>query len=69
MPTAIENRLDMLVQEIHEIKEELIKQKIEKASTAMGRINIWKSLGSNISPKWDHVKAVDEIVQQREKLG
>lgn len=67
MPTTIEYRLDMLVHEIHEIKKELIKQKMEKVSTAMGKTNVWKSLGNRISEKWDHISAVEEIVQQREK--
>ena len=67
MSITIEHRLDMLVHEIHEIKKELIKQKMEKVSTALGKINVWKSLGNRISEKWDHISAVDEIVQQREK--
>jgi uncharacterized protein YqgV (UPF0045/DUF77 family) len=67
MPTTIEHRLDILVHEIHEIKKELIKQKMEKVSTAMGKINVWKSLGNRISEKWDRISSVDEIVQQREK--
>jgi len=67
MPTKIEHRLDMLVHEIREIKKELINQRMEKVSTVRGKINVWKSLGNRISKKWDHISAVDEIIQQREK--
>lgn len=68
MPNALEQRLDLLVHELSEIKKELITQKTRQGATRNGRIQNWKSLGSRISRKWDHVSAIDEIREQREKF-
>lgn len=68
MPTTIEQKLDMLVHEINEIKKELIMQKIQKTVAEAGKISHWHMLGGKISEKWDQVTAVDEIRQQREKV-
>jgi hypothetical protein len=67
MPNAIEQRLDLLVHELSEIKKELIMQKTQQSGTTDGRLKNWKSLGSRISQRWDHVSAIDEIHDQREK--
>ena len=68
MPTAIEQRLDRLVHELNEIKKEMILQKVQQAATTAGKINAWKSLSRKISARWDHVSAVDEIRQQRDRV-
>mgnify|MGYP001614918674 CR=1 FL=1 len=67
MPTTIEQKLDMLVHEINEIKKELIMQKIQKVVANAGKISHWQMLGGKISEKWDQITAVEEIRQQREK--
>jgi hypothetical protein len=67
MSNILENRLANLIHEIKEIKKELIFQKIEKSGTARERMDAWKTLGSEISSKWDNISAVTEIAQQREK--
>jgi len=64
----MEQRLDMLVHELNEIKKEVILQKMQPAVRAVGKINAWKSLGEKISIRWDHVSAVDEIRQQRGRV-
>ena len=68
MPTAIEQRLDKLVHELNEIKKEMILQKVQQASSIVGRISAWKSLSRKISGQWDHISAVDEIRQQRDGI-
>jgi len=68
MPTAIEQRLDRLVHELNEIKKEMILQKVQQAATTAGQITAWKSLSGKISARWDHVSAVDEIKQQRDRI-
>jgi len=67
VPTAIERRLDNLVHELSEIKKEMILQKVQPAVRAVRKINVWKSLGEKISVRWDHVSAVDETRQQRDR--
>jgi hypothetical protein len=68
MPTAMEERLDRVVHELNEIKKEMIRQKVQSAVRTARKINAWKSLGEKISVKWDHVSAVDEIRQQRDRI-
>ena len=68
MPTAMEQRLDMLIHELNEIKKEMILLRAQPAIRADRKINAWKSLGEKISVKWDHVSAVDEIRQQRDRV-
>lgn len=66
MPTAMEQRLDKMVQDLNEIKKEMILKKIQQVSVKAGKIDAWKSLGGRISARWDHVSAVEEIKQQRD---
>ena len=68
MPNAIEQRLDLLVHEISEIKKELLMQKIQSITLSTGNVKNWKSLGEAISQRWDDFSAVDEIRDQREKV-
>jgi len=68
MPTAMEQRLDRVVRELNEIKKEMILLKMQPTVRADRKINAWKSLGEKISVKWDHVSAVDEIRQQRDRV-
>jgi hypothetical protein len=68
MPTAMEQRLDRVVHELNEIKKEMILQKVQPAVSAGRKISAWKSLGEKISVRWDHVSAVDEIRQQRDRV-
>ena len=68
MPTAIEQRLDNLVHELNEIKKEIILQKVQQAAATGGRISVWKSLSGRVSARWDHIAAVDEIRQQRDRI-
>ncbi len=68
MPTAMEQRLDRVVHELNEIKKEMILQKLQPAVRAVRKSNAWKSLGEKISVRWDHVSAVDEIRQQRDRV-
>ena len=68
MSTAIEQRLDRLVHELNEIKKEIILQKMQQAAATVGKIKSWKSLSGRISARWDHVSAVDEIKQQRDRI-
>lgn len=66
--TAMEQRLDRVVHELNEIKKKMILQKVRPTVRAVRQINVWKSLGEKISVKWDHVSAVDEIRQQRDRV-
>jgi len=68
MPTAMEQRLDRVGRELNEIKKEMILLKVQPAGRAVRKITAWKSLGEKISARWDHVSAVDEIRQQRERV-
>ena len=68
MPTAIEHRLDKLVHELNEIKKEMILQKVQQTATTVGKISAWKSLSGRIAARWDHVSAIDEIRQQRDRI-
>ena len=67
MPTAMEQRLDRLVHELNEIKKEVILQKVRSTVSATRKIDARKSLAEKISVRWDHVSAVDEIRQQRDR--
>ncbi len=68
MPMTVERRLGKLIHEIKEIKKELILDKSNKIISAQNKINSWDSLAKKISCKWDKISAVDEIIQQREKM-
>jgi hypothetical protein len=68
MPTAMEQRLDRLVHELNEIKKEMILQKMQPAVRGVRKFDTWKSLGEKVSLRWDHVSAVDEIRQQRDRV-
>jgi hypothetical protein len=68
MPTAMEQRLDRVVHELNEIRKEMILQKVRPIVSAARKSNAWKSLGEKISVKWDHVSAIDEIRQQRDRV-
>jgi hypothetical protein len=68
MPTAMEQRLDRVVHELNEIRKEMILLKVQPAVRAVRKSNAWKSLGEKISVRWDHVSAVDEIRQQRDRV-
>lgn len=68
MPTATERRLDRLVHELSAIKKEMILQKIQQVAATAGKINTWESLSERISARWDHVPAVEEIRQQRDRV-
>jgi hypothetical protein len=68
MPTAMEQRLDRVVHELNEIRKEMILQKLQPAVRAARKSGAWKSLGEKISVRWDHVSAVDEIRQQRDRV-
>jgi len=68
MPTAMEQRLDRVVHELNEIRKEMILQKLQPAVRAARKSSAWKSLGEKISVRWDHVSAVDEIRQQRDRV-
>ena len=67
MQDTLENRVECLIQEIYEIKKELVLKKFKKSETGPKKINSWRRLGNKISAKWDDVSAVEEISQQREK--
>ena len=68
MSTAIEQRLDRMVQDLNEIRKEMILMKTRRSSVKAGKVDSWKSLGGMISARWDHVSAVDKINEQRNKL-
>jgi len=67
MATTLEHRLDALMHEIRDIKKELILGKVTKLTITAARMDTWKALRKKVSAQWDHVTAVDEIIQQREK--
>jgi len=67
MATTLEHKLDALVHEIRDIKKELILDKVSTLTITGARTNSWKALKKKVSAQWDHVSAVDEIIQQREK--
>ena len=67
MQDTLENRVECLIQEIHQIKKEIVLKKFKKSEVGPKKINTWKRLGNKISAKWDDVSAVEEISQQREK--
>ena len=67
MATKLERKLDTMISEIREIRKELILSKSGEGHVSTGRINAWKALSRKVTAKWDHVPAVDEVRQQREK--
>ena len=67
MSIILENKLSNLINEIKEIKKELILMEIKKKHGAKNKLNKWKSLGEEISSKWNKISAVEEINIQREK--
>ena len=69
MPKSLENRLNDIIHEITEIKKQIILDKSIKVEAAQGTIRQWKALGKKVSAKWNGPSAVEEIRQQREKVG
>ena len=67
MATTLERRLDALVHEIRDIKKELILNKVKRLAVTKARTAKWKTLSKKVTVRWDHVSALDEIRQQREK--
>jgi hypothetical protein len=67
MATTLEHKLDALMHEIRDIKKELILDKVTRLTITGPRMHSWKALRKKVSAQWDHVTAVDEIIQQREK--
>jgi hypothetical protein len=67
MATTLEHRLDALVHEIRDIKKELILDKVKRLTGTKARMGKWKTLRKKVTAQWDHVSALDEINQQREK--
>lgn len=67
MPIALENKLSNLINEIKEIKKDLILQELKKTRISKHKINKWKTLGEKVSSKWDSISVIEEINQQREK--
>lgn len=67
MSITLENKLSNLINEIKEIKKELILQELKKTRISKHKINKWKMLGKKVSSKWDNISAIEEINQQREK--
>lgn len=67
MPKLLENKLSNLINEIKEIKKELILLEIKKKHGARHKLDKWKSLGEEISSKWNKISAAEEINAQREK--
>lgn len=68
MPSAIGQRLDLLIHEISQIKKIHILQEVHTKRQNSAPIMQWNALRQKISEKWDAVSASDEIRQQREKL-
>lgn len=67
MPITLENKLSNLINEIKEIKKDLILQELKKTRVSKHKIDKWKLLGEKISSKWDTISVIEEINQQREK--
>lgn len=67
MATTLEHKLDALAREIKDMKKELILDKVSRLTITGSRANSWKALKKKVSAQWDHVSAVDEMTQQREK--
>jgi len=67
MATPLEHRLEALVHEIRDIKKELILDKVKRLTVTKARTAKWKTLSKKVTVQWDHVSALDEIRQQREK--
>ena len=67
MATTLEHRLDALAHEIRDIKKELILGKVKRLTITKARMDKWKTLRKKVTAQWDHVSALDEICQQREK--
>ena len=69
MAKSLENRLDDLIHEITEMKKQIILEKSIKLGAAQNSIREWKALGKKVSAKWNGPSAVEEIREQREKVG
>ena len=67
MATILEHRLDALVHEIKDMKKELILEKVKRLTVRKAGIDKWKTLRKKVTAQWDHVSALEEICQQREK--
>jgi hypothetical protein len=67
MPGIIEQRLDQLVNEIHDIKRDVILQKVKQADRPTGKRHQWNLLTKKVSERWDHLSAIDEVRLQRDK--
>ena len=67
MPITLKNKLSNLINEIKEIKKEVILLEIKKTHSTKHKLNKWKLLGEKVSSKWDNISVTEEINQQREK--
>ena len=52
MPTTLKNKLSNLINEIKEIKKEVIFLEIKKTHSTKHKLNKWKLLGEKVSSKW-----------------
>jgi hypothetical protein len=68
MARTLDNRLNDLIHEIKEIKKQIILGKIERVGAGKNKINRWKTIGDEVTSKWNGLSAVEEITQQREKI-
>ena len=67
MSATLKNKLSNLINEIKEIKKEVILLEIKKTHSTKHKLNKWRLLGEKVSSKWNKISAVEEISQQREK--
>ncbi len=67
MSVILENKLSNLINEIKEIKKELILQELKKTRVSKRKTTTWKMLGKKVSSKWNNISVIEEINQQREK--
>lgn len=68
MPATIERQLDQLVNEIHNIKRDVILQKVKQDDIPAGKRHQWRLLMGEVSERWDHLSATEEIRLQRDKI-
>ncbi len=67
MSIILKNKLPNLINEIKEIKKEVIFLEIKKTHSTKHKLNKWELLGEKVSSKWNKIPAVEETSQQREK--
>lgn len=67
MSIILKNKLSNLINEIKEIKKEVILLEIKKTHSTKHKLNKWKLMGEKVSSKWDNISVIEEINQQREK--